>query len=172
MRVDGTFPVQERELPELVERLTSKLLTATAAIRHPEGDSFVTLKTDSIHLHSMFRKNWAKAPSDMKPDSTIIALRRQAEDYGFTTDMNHVRSYCRATRTILYFQQESYANLKISVRGLLSQSPPGTIAWFHGCSMRLRFHDHSFGLLAIGRSGAGKPPSRQQSNAASATTCS
>jgi hypothetical protein len=130
--------------------------TSVAAISHPHDTVTVGLRTDSPHLAEFFRANWARAPDDAHPEATVTALRADAQYYGLPPSLNGVRWYSEAHKHIFYLGHESYANLKITVRGLCSHLDTEDILWVHGCVMKVDLGQAATGVLIIGRSGGGK----------------
>jgi energy-coupling factor transporter ATP-binding protein EcfA2 len=56
----------------------------------------------------------------------------------------------------LQFGNESYANLKVTTRGLVSSLMIPGVVWLHGCALTIDVEGERRSVMLIGRSGAGK----------------
>jgi hypothetical protein len=158
MRPDSLLSLRSRRLSGIPERLAEFAQRIVARIKYPGGAVRIALVTDSPHLAEFFRLNWL--PEDdagALPDATIVAMRASARAYRLQfRALDHVRWFDRDERCVVQFGNESYTNLKVTVRGLVSWLGLNHIVWVHGCSMLLEHQGVSRGVIVVGRSGAGK----------------
>ncbi|MFG1797784.1 hypothetical protein [Nocardia sp. NPDC049149] len=159
MRPDETLKVRQRRFEaDLPDELLECLERSYARIDHPDGYVVVELLTDSPHLTAFFTGNWARASQSQRGtvQARIVALRGDAISYDLPASLDGSRWFSRKTNSALYLGNSSYTNLKITVRGLLAAIKNDTVMWVHGCTLSIRDNDEDYGILLLGRSGAGK----------------
>ena len=156
MRPDETWHPRWRNLPADVLAVAQDCRRVRGAVRTPGGRLTVELISDSPHLIDFFKLNW-HAPDEVAiPDVSIIGLRGDARYYGLSPSLDGFRWVDRDFKTLYFMGNESYANLKISVRGIISAQHDSDLVWTHGCSLLVDTKLGPRGVLVMGRSGAGK----------------
>jgi hypothetical protein len=146
------LPIKLRDLSDQV-LVPSNLLHLRVSIPTASADRIIIeLNTDSLHLAEFFSKNWLQDTTISEPSAKILALKEDAQFYGFSDDFNHSRWYCPSSKQVWMFGTEFYGNLKITVRGLCSELAPFEEMFLHGCSLSI----DGYGLVLSGISGAGK----------------
>jgi hypothetical protein len=115
----------------------------------------VRLISDNDRLLSWYEANWQPASSD-EVAATIYAMTGAPADYGVRAD--HYRLWDARRSAVALFDCDSYAIVKVTVRGVCSAVRSDAELYAHGCAFEVthRASGEVHGVLLIGSSGAGK----------------
>lgn len=146
------LPIAKKTLLNKDNFTANQIIKYVALPMADGGEVIIKLITDSDHLSTFFTGNWPEIIPKRKEDSVIVALKENAEFYGFTSEYNGSRWYSPETQQVWMFGNEYYGNLKITVRGLCSEIAPFEQMFMHGSAMSINGN----GVVLSGVSGAGK----------------
>ncbi len=115
----------------------------------------IQLFSDNHRMLDWFAANWQPSHTD-RADATIFALCGSSAEYGLT--LSDARFWDPSRKTAVILNCDSYAIVKVTVRGVCSAVRSDTELFTHGCAFELshRITGDQRGVLLIGSSGAGK----------------
>jgi D-inositol-3-phosphate glycosyltransferase len=116
----------------------------------------VRVVSDNERLLSWYAANWPPAPPD-NVAATIYAMTGTPADYGVQADHHH-RLWDAGQSAVALFECDSYAIVKVTVRGVCSAVRSDAELFAHGCAFEVTHlaTGDVRGVLLIGGSGAGK----------------
>ncbi len=136
----------------------ANLARARGFVQFGQGCVEIRLCTDSDKLLQWFGRNYAASSGTraVRASAELVALSGSAQRYNLPHPVDAARWWSAQTQRLVQFGTDSYAVVKVSVRGICSAVAPRETLFAHGCALEFSNGGSTRGLLVMGSSGAGK----------------